>query len=227
VGVFDYEASDEEYRRRMAERQQRRSGEHGSVFDQEDTPAPRPAQAREARAPERVPEPAPPAPEHVREPVRPAPVAPEASRTQPPRRTGAAQRRIEPKRPEPPRPAPPPPPAPAPAPQRQAPAPAAQWPHERVDGEPGTALPLNLDEQAGWSLLNQLAERFGWAIAATGRRQVEQVLGRPLGDREWQRLRASRWWADGVPAAMREGAAELLPTMLDALGLGDDEREDG
>jgi hypothetical protein len=91
--------------------------------------------------------------------------------------------------------------------------------------EAATALPLHLDADGARALLDQLAERFGWAVAVIGRAEVEAALGRGLSAEEWRRVRSSRWWSGGVPGAMTTGAAELLPTMLTALGLTEDDDE--
>jgi hypothetical protein len=122
--------------------------------------------------------------------------------------------------PERPRPAPPPGPPPAPAPEPPAPEPPAP-----PAAEAATALPLHLDEEGARALLDQLAERFGWAVAVVGRAEVEAALGRGLSAEEWRRVRSSRWWSGGVPGAMTTGAADLLPTMLAALGLTEDDEE--
>jgi hypothetical protein len=187
VGVFDYEASAEEYRRRQAERAARRregedDDEPAGAADLAEAEVEAPAGGRAAGPP-----------------VRQGPAAQPPARK---RSAGARGGRSTRGRTRPTAtPAPPP--------------------------SAGTALPAGLGEREAATLLDQLSERFGWSVVAIGRATVERTLGRQLSHEEWQRVRRSRWWTDGVPDAMRSGGSELLPTMLASLGIVADQDQDG
>jgi hypothetical protein len=199
LGVFDYEASAEEYRRRQAElAARRRAGdEDGDEPDGvvEQTAAADPVRDEREERQERE-------EREERSQARRAPAGRRPLEHQPP--GGLSRRRGPTGRPAPPRP-------PAPAPERA----------------PGTALPAGLNEREAAALLDQLSERFGWSVAAIGRATIERALGRQLSQEEWQRVRGSRWWTGGVPDAMRAGGTELLPTMLSSLGIEAEPDDDG
>jgi hypothetical protein len=226
MGVFDYEASTEEYERRQEERQAAGPVKPRRIFDQA-AQDPGPAQAGPAgttgRAPAGGP---PPASRPAPEPGR---AAQARARPQPP--PAARARPNTPTRPEPPpgtarAPAPP---AGGRRPPERSPGPGAPRARERAQEPPAPAAagqrpPAPAPDGAAEQLA-RAAGREGWAIAIQRRRDVERALGRPLRGEEWQRIRASRWWNDAVPEAMRQAATALLPTMLASLGVTDDDED--
>jgi hypothetical protein len=84
-------------------------------------------------------------------------------------------------------------------------------------------VPDDIGRERAAELVQRMRERFGWVVTVTERADVERQLGRELTGEEWRRVRESRWWANGVPDAMRNGAGDVLPTMLAALGIRRDE----
>ncbi|HKE98073.1 MAG TPA: hypothetical protein VKG45_03960 [Actinomycetes bacterium] len=238
MGVFDYEASSEEYERRRERRDTTRRPEPGAVFDQtaEDPdqapaepvapPGGRPAAEADPPAGRRPP---------ARYPSDRRPSDRRPSDVHPPDRY--SRERYPPDRYRPdrypasgrgpqPREARPTAPGPArPSRPREPARPAASAPSRPAEHPAAGASTRPPAPDAGLEQLARAADREGWAVAVQRRRDVEAALGRPLTGAEWQRVRTSRWWNDAVPDAMRQAAGELLSTMLASLGLVRDEQD--
>lgn len=82
-------------------------------------------------------------------------------------------------------------------------------------------IPDNEDEaqELFWAMKSQ----FGWAGTFMRRSDVEFSLGRDMTDDEWESVKNSPYWHKVIPGQMALDGNEIIPDVLDELGISNDD----
>lgn len=78
---------------------------------------------------------------------------------------------------------------------------------------------VEMDNDDAISLLGQFREVFGWEGTEFQRVDVEEVLGRPLTEDEWDDVQGNYFWRKGITESACEGGWAAIDNLLNDLNL--------
>lgn len=83
----------------------------------------------------------------------------------------------------------------------------------------GSSIDLVIDDDEAISLLNKLRDVFGWSGTEFQRVDVEDRIGRPLTDEEWDKVQNNYFWESGIPEQACQGGWYAIDNLISDLNL--------
>lgn len=83
----------------------------------------------------------------------------------------------------------------------------------------GSTINLDLTNDEAVSLLTKLREVFGWEGTEFQRVDVEDRLGRPLTDEEWENVQDNYFWYKGITESACEGGWAAIENLINDMNL--------
>lgn len=78
---------------------------------------------------------------------------------------------------------------------------------------------IELDNDEAIDLLNQFRRVFGWEGTEFQRVDVEETLGRPLTEDEWNEVQGNYFWRKGITESACEGGWSAIDNLINDLNL--------